>query len=307
VDELTYGQWEAGDGEPVYAHPSLLLSLAKILRVSTTLLVVPPDAQGRHRIDHDLLGQLRTAAHLSVEQLADRSGLDPAAIHEIEMGNVDPSSEVVAVLAVALGIDPSLLSGIEPERHLRSSDGGRWLLAASSSAPRPPGSIRTLDAVEQPEEPFLLDTSRPVPSPKEASREPAEAFSPPLDAEMLTALSLMRRMSYPAMSGEDEDRYRVRTKWMFMRRQQGIPLRRAIAGRTAPGGSTPAIPSERPETASPHEHASVTRSVLQVLGLAGIFAWARSRRAARDSRDPEHHRGRSAPRQAANKPDSRQR
>jgi transcriptional regulator with XRE-family HTH domain len=84
----------------------------------------------------DLLGpRLRTAREEQNERLvdvADKAGISPQYLSEIERGRKEPSSEMIAAVTGALGLDlPTLLISIASDiRRARAHPTGPVLLAA---------------------------------------------------------------------------------------------------------------------------------------------------------------------------------
>jgi len=95
-------RWELGTSEP---RPDVLVRLAEVLNVETTVLLTPPN-QGQD------LRRLRTLAGLSARQLADRTNLSLATIQRWEAGRLQrlPPETALALIGEAVRVTPAAVA-----------------------------------------------------------------------------------------------------------------------------------------------------------------------------------------------------
>jgi transcriptional regulator with XRE-family HTH domain len=81
----------------------------------------PESAHREAREFADRLKRTRERQRLNQKQLAERSGLTPAAISQLESGQREPTFSTIVRLAKALGTSPNDLMGLEDEEQIDPS------------------------------------------------------------------------------------------------------------------------------------------------------------------------------------------
>ena len=109
--------------------------------------IFPPASQELEPLWREVLGSrlraLRTGRGETLAQTAERAGLSPQYLSEIERGRKEPSSEMIAALAGALGLTVAELMADTAEDLRRSSPAivAATRFSLSTAATRPSGPV----------------------------------------------------------------------------------------------------------------------------------------------------------------------
>ncbi|MHB0886212.1 MAG: helix-turn-helix domain-containing protein [Bacillota bacterium] len=137
---------ERGQSDP---SVDTLRNLARVLELPVSLILSPVNTLGEKvRMTRETLG-------LSRKELAERSGISPAMVAQVESGVVQPSLKTVEKLAAALGVTPCFLvmdrEGVEEMIHSMGPDLRQLLLAPNVHA-----VLRSICHLEQKQLRFIL-------------------------------------------------------------------------------------------------------------------------------------------------------